>query len=182
MKNKKKKLLKIESIEEVTELIDSSDFKGLPQITNPMTFDQKGPTVDGLYSEVIFGQSLKDQATKFAYIELGVTIIAPDIYYNLNRLDPIFKKIIDPSFDVKAILVSGMLQESSNGKRGAGWLQSIWDQIDFDKYQKPGLKDSSYQFKELKKEQIFLNKWIVIPPLFRPYIEERGILKEDKIL
>ena len=181
MKNKKKKLLKIESIEEVTELIDSSDFKGLPQITNPMTFDQKGPTVDGLYSEVIFGQSLKDQATKFAYIELGVTIIAPDIYYNLNRLDPIFKKIIDPSFDVKAILVSGMLQESPNGKRGAGWLQSIWDQIDFNKYQKPGLKDSSYQFKELKKEQIFLNKWIVIPPLFRPYIEERGILKEDKI-
>ena len=171
----------IEIIEEVTELIGSSDFKGLPRITNPVTFDQKGPTSDGLYSEVIFGQNLKDQTNKFAYIELGTIIVAPDVYSNLNRLDPLFKKIIDPSMDTKATLVSGRLEESPNGKRGAGWLQSIWDQIDFDFYKKPGLKDSSYQFKSLKKDEIFLSKWIVIPPLYRPYIEENGIKKEDKI-
>lgn len=177
----KEKIKKTQVIEEVTELIDSTDFKGLPQITNPVTFDQKGPTVDGLYSEVIFGQSLKDQSTKFAYIDLGTMIVAPDVFYNLNRLDPIFRKIVDPTMDTKANLVSGMLQESPNGKRGVGWLHSIWDQIDFDKYQKPGLKDSSYQFKELKKDQIFLTKYIVIPPLFRPFIEDRGIKKEDEI-
>ena len=178
MKNKNKKP---EVLEEVTELISSSDFKGLPQITNPITFDSKGPTVDGLYSEVIFGQNLKDQTTTFAYIELGTMIVAPDVFYNLNRLDPLFKKIIDPNMDTKAIFTSGRLEESPNGKRGAGWLYSIWDQIDFDSYQKPGLKDSSYQFKALKKDEIFLNKWIVIPPLYRPYIEENGIKKEDKI-
>ena len=179
MKNNRRK--EVQSINEVTELVEPSDFKGLVQITNPQTFDPKGPTSDGLYSEVIFGQSLKDQSTKFAYIDLGTMIVAPDVFYNLNRLDPIFRKIVDPSMDTKAVLNSGMLQESPSGKRGTGWLLSIWDQIDFDKYQKPGLKDSSYQFKELKKEQIFISKVIVIPPLFRPFIEDRGIKKEDEI-
>lgn len=171
----------INPILEGHELVDSSDFKGLPKVTNPITFGPNGPTQDGLYSETIFGTTLKDQSTRFAYIELGNMIVAPDIYNNLNRLDPLFKKIIDPSMDTKAILENGMIQESSNGKRGAGWLHSIWDQINFDKYQKPGLKDSSYQFKELSKDEIFLTKWIVIPPLFRPYIEDRGIMKEDEI-
>lgn len=181
MKKNKKLDKNPEILNEVTELIEPSDFKGLPQVTNPVTFGPNGPTPDGLYSESIFGQSLKDQSTKFAYIELGTIIVAPDVFNNLNRLDPLFKKIIDPTMNTKAVLASGMLQESENGKRGAGWLMSIWDQIDFDKYQKPGLKDSSYQFKALPKESIFLNKWIVIPPLFRPFIEERGIKKEDEI-
>lgn len=163
------------------ELIDASDFKGLPRITNPITFGPNGPTHDGLYSETIFGTSLKDQSTKFAYIELGVMIVAPDIFNNLNRLDPLFKKIVDPSSSVKAIIQNGMIQESPNGKRGVGWLHSIWKQIDFDKYQKPGLKDASYQFKALPLEEVFLTKWMVIPPLFRPYIEENGIVKEDEI-
>ena len=166
---------------EAHELVDSSDFKGLPRITNHITFGPNGPTADGLYSETIFGTTLKEQSTKFAYIELGTMIVAPDIYYNLNRLDPIFKKIVDPSMDTKAILEKGKLVESPNGKRGAGFLHSIWDQINFDSYQKPGIKDSSYQFKKLKKDEIFLTKWIVIPPLFRPYIEDKGIVKEDEI-
>lgn len=165
----------------MVELIDNSDFKGLKQVTNATTFDQKGPTPDGLYSETIFGTNLKETSTIFAYIDLGTMILHPDVYSNINKLDPIFKKIVDPSFDTKATLVSGMLQESPSGKRGIGWLHSIWDQIDFDKYQKPGIKDQSYKFKELKKEKIFITKWLVIPPLFRPYIEERGIKKEDEI-
>ncbi len=167
---------------EMTELVDNSDFKGLPRVTNPQTFGQNNiPTPDGLYSEIIFGRNLKDQSSKFAYIELGTLILSPDVYNNINRLDPLFKKIIDPKMETKAILQNGILIESDSGKRGAGWLHSIWDQIDFDKYQKPGLKDNSYQFKELKKEQLFLTKWIVIPPLFRPYMEERGVMKEDHI-
>ena len=167
---------------EMTELVDNSDFKGLPRVTNPQTFGQNNiPTPDGLYSEIIFGRNLKEQSSKFAYIELGTLILSPDVYNNINRLDPLFKKIIDPKMDTKAILQNGILIESDSGKRGAGWLHSIWDQIDFNKYQKPGLKDNSYQFKELKKEQLFLTKWIVIPPLFRPYMEERGVMKEDHI-
>ena len=137
----------------MVELIENSDFKGLKQITNAVTFDQKGPTPDGLYSEVIFGTNFKESSTIFAYIDLGTMILHPDIYSNINRLDPIFKKIVDPSFDTKATLVSGTLQESPSGKRGIGWLYSIWDQIDFDKYQKPGIKDQSYKFKELKKDR-----------------------------
>lgn len=165
----------------MTELIDNSDFRGLPQITNPTTFDIKGPTIDGLYSPLIFGTTLKDSSTRFAYIDLGTIIMHPDVYNNINKLDPIFKKVLDPAFNIKVSLNSGRLEETSNGKRGIGWLYSVWDQIDFDKYRKPDLKDASYQFKNLKKEIVFRDKWIVIPPLFRPYIEENGITKEDEI-
>ena len=165
----------------MVELINNSDFKGLKQITNPVTFDQKGPTVDGLYSEVIFGTNFKESSTIFAYIELGTMILHPDVYSNINKLDPLFKKIVDPTFQTKAVLSNGMLIESPTGKRGIGWLYSIWEQIDFDKYQKPGIKDQSYKFKNLKKENLFVTKWLVMPPLFRPYIEDRGIKKEDEI-
>ena len=118
---------------EMTELVDNSDFKGLPRVTNPQTFGQNNiPTPDGLYSEIICGRNLKDQSSKFAYIELGTLILSPDVYNNINRLDPLFKKIIDPKMETKAILQNGILIESDSGKRGAGWLHSIWDQIDFD--------------------------------------------------
>ena len=172
---------KVGTILEMTEPIESSDFKGLPQVTNPITFGPNGPTPDGLYSETIFGKSLEEQSTRFAYIDLGTMIINPDILNNLNKIDPLLKKVVDPTMDTKASLQNGVLVESENGKRGVGWLHSIWDQIDFKKYQKPGLKDSTYIFEEFRKDQIFLTKWIVMPPLFRPYIEERGIMKEDEI-
>lgn len=165
----------------MTEPIESSDFKGLPQITNAVSFGPNGPTPDGLYSETIFGKSLEEQSTRFAYIDLGTLVINPDIFNNLNKIDPLLKKVVDPTMDVKATLHDGILIQSDNGKRGVGWLYSIWDQIDFKKYQKPGLKDSTYIFEQFSKDQIFTTKWIVCPPLFRPYIEDRGILKEDEI-
>ena len=166
----------------MVEIIDQRvDFKNLPEITNPVTFDAKGPTPDGLYSELIFKTSIKDTSSNFAYINLGTTIIQPIIYENLNKLDPIFKKVIDPSSNIKVVLTGGMLQEAQNGKRGIGWLFSVWDQIDFDQYKKEGIKDFSYKFKKAKKEDIFINKWIVIPPLYRPWIEDKGIKKEDEI-
>ena len=176
-----KTMKKTQIITEMTEPVDSSDFKGLPQVTNPITFGPNGPTPDGLYSEIIFGKSLEEQSTRFAYIDLGTMLVNPDILGNLNKIDPLLKKVVDPTMKTKAVLQNGILIEADNGKRGAGWLHSIWDQIDFKKYQKPGLKDSTYIFEEFRKDQIFLTKWIVMPPLFRPYIEERGIMKEDEI-
>lgn len=165
----------------MVELIEPGDFKSLPEVTNPVTFNQNGPTQDGLYSEVIFKSTVKDNSSLFAYINLGTTIVHPLMYDNLNKLDPLFKKIVDSKSGVKAIFVGGMLQEAPNGKNGIGWLYSIWDQIDFTKYYKEGFKDFSEGFSDLKKEQIFINKWIVPPPLYRPWIEERGIKKEDEI-
>ena len=180
--NKNKTEIKLISpILEMTEPIDSSDFKGLPQITNPLTFGPNGPTPDGLYSETIFGKSLEEQSTRFAYIDLGTMVMNPDIFNNLNKVDPLIKKLADPTMDTKAVLHNGVFVESDNGKRGVGWLYSVWDQIDFEKYQKPGLKDSTYIFEQFKKDQVFTSKWIVCPPLFRPYIEDRGIMKEDEI-
>lgn len=166
----------------MVELVDQKiDYKNLPEVTNPMTFDSKGPTPDGLYSETIFKTSLKDAASNFAYINLGTIILHPLIYDNLNKLDPIFKKIVDPSYNTKYIIDGGVIKEAENGKRGIGWLYSIWDHIDFGWYEKPGIKDFSEKFKNAKKENIFIQKWLVIPPLYRPWIEERGIRKEDEI-
>lgn len=165
----------------MVELIEPGDFKSLHEITNPVTFTQNGPTQDGLYSEVIFKSTIKDNSSLFAYINLGTTIVNPIVYNNLNKLDPIFKKIVDPKSGVKAQLINGVLVESPNGKNGVGWLYSIWDQLDFTNYYKGGFKDFSEGFSATRKDNIFLNKIIVMPPLYRPWIEDRGIKKEDEI-
>ena len=165
----------------MVELIEPGDFKSLHEITNPVTFTQNGPTQDGLYSEVIFKSTIKDNSSLFAYINLGTTIVNPIVYNNLNKLDPIFKKIVDPKSGVKAQLINGVLVESPNGKNGVGWLYSIWDQLDFTNYYKEGFKDFSEGFSATRKDNIFLNKIIVMPPLYRPWIEDRGIKKEDEI-
>lgn len=161
--------------------INSTIFKGLPEVTNTLSFNQKGPTPDGLYSETIFGVSLKDSTNNFAYINLGTYIMNPALYTNIGKLHPLFKKLIDPQYSNKAILSEGMLIESPNGKRGLGWLYSIWNQIDFDKYIKGNRVIDNYNFGSLDLNEVFLDKWLVGPPIYRPAIKQNGLWVEDEI-
>lgn len=159
----------------MVELIDPSVFKNLPEVTNTISFNANGPTPDGLYSKIIFGESLKEAQNNFAYINLGTKIMAPQIYMNISKIDTLLRKIIDPGFKQKAILQNGILVENENGKRGIGWLYSIWDQIDFKKYSGTSalVKDNIMDMSKIHKEQVFLDKWLVIPTIYRPYTEDK---------
>jgi len=160
----------------VVELIDPSVFKNLPQVTSTISFGPNGPTNDGLYSKIIFGDSLQANTFNFAYINLGTKIMNPELYLNISKIDPLLKKLIDPSTPtIKGQLQNGVIIPSENGKRGLGWLYSVWDQIDFKKYTKYSklLKDNIIDMSKITKEMAFLDKWLVIPPIYRPYVEDK---------
>ena len=107
----------------MVELIDPSVFKNLPQITNSISFGPNGPTPDGLYSKIVFGESLQENTFNFAYINLGTKIMNPELYLNISKIDPLLKKLIDPSLpNIKGQLQNGVIIPSENGKRGLGWL------------------------------------------------------------
>lgn len=171
----------------MVELIDPSVFKNLPQVTSTISFGPNGPTNDGLYSKIIFGDSLQANTFNFAYINLGTKIMNPELYLNISKIDPLLKKLIDPSTPtIKGQLQNGVIIPSENGKRGLGWLYSVWDQIDFKKYTKYSklLKDNIIDMSKITKEMAFLDKWLVIPPIYRPYVEDKkrpGLYVEDEI-
>ena len=171
----------------MVELIDPSVFKNLPQITNSISFGPNGPTPDGLYSKIIFGESLQENTFNFAYINLGTKIMNPELYLNISKIDPLLKKLIDPSLpNIRGQLQNGIIVPSENGKRGLGWLYSIWDQIDFSKYKRYSdlVKDNIIDMSKIPKDVAFLDKWLVIPPIFRPYVEDKkrpGLYIEDEI-
>ena len=171
----------------MVELIDPSVFKNLPQVTSTISFGPNGPTNDGLYSKIIFGDSLQANTFNFAYINLGTKIMNPELYLNISKIDPLLKKLIDPSLpNIKGQLQNGVIIPSENGKRGLGWLYSIWDQIDFSKYTRYSdlVKDNIIDMSKIPKDIAFLDKWLVIPPIFRPYVEDKkrpGLYIEDEI-
>ena len=68
----------------MVELIDPSVFKNLPQVTSTISFGPNGPTNDGLYSKIIFGDSLQANTFNFAYINLGTKIMNPELYLNIS--------------------------------------------------------------------------------------------------
>jgi hypothetical protein len=100
----------------------------------------------------------------------------PELYLNISKIDPLLKKLIDPSTPtIKGQLQNGVIIPSENGKRGLGWLYSVWDQIDFKKYTKYSklLKDNIIDMSKISKDEAFLDKWLVIPPIYRPYVEDK---------
>ena len=140
----------------MVELIDPSVFKNLPQVTSTISFGPNGPTNDGLYSKIIFGDSLQANTFNFAYINLGTKIMNPELYLNISKIDPLLKKLIDPSTPtIKGQLQNGVIIPSENGKRGLGWLYSVWDQIDFKKYTKYSdlLKDNIIDMSKISKDE-----------------------------
>jgi len=150
------------------------------KVTNPFSFGKDGSlNDDGLYSERIFGSTSKEQATKFGYIELNTYVFHPAIFNMINKLDTLISKI---ALNTKtAIIKDGVFIEDKNGKSGVGWLFENWYRLDFDKYLNEKNKIFINFFKTSKRENIFINKFLVIPVKYRPKTEKHGRMVEDEI-
>lgn len=161
----------------MSKILSKSFKKNLPLITNPITFTKNGPTPDGLYSEVIYGKRIEDQK-KYALIDLKVKVITPHIFKNLNKIAPIFQKIAENK--VGATIVNGVLVELENKpKSGINFLYENWEKIDFTRYPKKYLNIENIE--KIPKDDIFIDKIVVMPPFYRPYIYKNGIPIEDEL-
>lgn len=139
------------------------------------------PHSDGLLSYRIFGNpGSTDRKIIYGYINLNAKFIHPKVYASLiSYKRELFKDLIfgNGAFTVqdgqlkRVVGVDNQLNLKSGEKVGTGidFLYNIWDDLDF----KPK-PDDAQQTKEtksflhiIKKKDVFLTKWLVIPAFYR---------------
>lgn len=149
-------------------------------VTNQVALYADGtPTPDGLFSEVIFGETTEDQMNKFAYIDLnGHHFVHPAIYTIISGR---MKKLADIICGNKSAKLSpnNKLEVCDDDDPDAGsgldWLYDNFDRIDWisdDELFEINSIDKKTRlqlFKSLNKDEFFVSKWLVIPRGYRDY-------------
>ena len=146
-----KRLIEVNKLQEV----DSMHL-----FSSKMTFDSKG-----ILSNDIFGISRDDRQSTFAYIDLKRKFLHPHIYQKV--LKSMFKGIVflvagQRYYSVK----DGVLVEDDDGWTGLEELYKHWDEIDWNKSKSANDTNKSLLIL-LKRDQIFIDKELVIPPAYR---------------
>lgn len=135
-------------------------------VTNPRAFIRPGiPSDDGLLSNEIFGLTMDERSGVFGYIDLHGYFIDPSCYKAWVRINPRIKDIVHGTKRFK-VDKKGQLVEDPEGNTGIVWLKSICDQLKFEK--KDSItRDISRQYVEMNRNNMWINKYIVIPPFYR---------------
>lgn len=153
----------------------------LIEVKDPISFINQEPNPSGLYSPLIFGTRKQEKFEKYAYINLGLKIIHPVIYKNLKKIKSIFYNItLDNDNGKKAIIRNNELIEDKNGESGINFLINNWDKIDLNLY-KTGKNDNFIDMLIKERDNLFIDKFLVIPVNYRQYTIENGRVNEDTI-
>lgn len=152
------------------DLFDTAEFikvNKLQEITDPMPFIRGGiPSPNGLLSTDIFGVSVTDRKTTYAYIDLHDYFLHPFIYKLLLRLNRNFKHIIHSTH--KYVIKDGLLvEDDEKGETGIRFLYDNWEKINFEKNNSLIRNERIDLLNAYKKNVIFTHYWIVIPAFYR---------------
>ena len=142
-------------------------LNGWNEVSDPISFD-KGmiPSEHGLFSTSIFGMTVDDRRNRYAYIDLkGVKIISPKAYIALKRLNRNFESLIYGTKRFK--IIDGVLTEDPEGDTGMNFLYNNWGKIKFEKNDSQQRNERIDLLTSVKKNVIFLDKFIVIPAFYR---------------
>ena len=139
----------------------------LREVTNPILLEKDNiPTYDGLLSYDIFGRTTKDRQETYAYINLNGHFIHPLIYNTWRRMNRIIEGIVSGTQRV-SVDKNGSLVKDPEGWTGLEELYRHFDEIKFVKNNSATQNERISLFNNLKKDEIFVSKWIVMPAFFR---------------
>lgn len=154
----------------------------LQEVTSPIWFKNGSiPTDDGLFSPIIFGNTLEERKKTHAYIDLRRRFFHPYIYEVITSLN---RKINTVASGQGAWWVSptGELEQitDTTDKRydeentGIGWLVENFHKIKFKETDSDKNREKITLLKSLSDDQIFISKWIVIPIFYRDFDVSSG--------
>lgn len=139
-------------------------------VTNPIYFTMNGiPTEDGLFSSEIFGNmGTPTRKSRFAYIDLNGVFLQPIMYKVLTSLDKNVERCIQGQgyFSIEG---GRLVPDEKNGNTGIDYLYKIYDELDFWTSSSNIRKTKLNLIKNLKKNDIFITKFPVIPAFLRDY-------------
>lgn len=164
-------------IPNLDELVKEYNMK---EVTSSTIFSQNSiePDPDGLASYEIFGKpGSEERKNTFAYINLNSFFIHPQVWAAMKDLKrEIFKDLLSGAMEfyveggeLKAIKPGNKAPTGVAHGTGLVWLYKIWDQLNFKpkKDDAPGTKDRKKLICSLKKNEIFITKWLIMPPFYR---------------
>lgn len=148
---------------DVNEFIKVNDVK---EISDPIFFVRDNiPSPNGLLSNDIFGITKDERANIYGYIDLSEYFIHPLIYKLWSRLDSNFKNCVHGTKNF-IINSSGHLVESEDGETGLTFIKKNIDKIKI-KRSESSKRDDKIKFIYTNKKNMFINKYLVIPPFYR---------------
>jgi len=143
----------------IDEFVEKNNLK---PVTTVRLYEKPGKTdPQGLFSELIFGRFGSAERRKtFAYIDLKTKMIHPEAHSIISGLDTNISKLLGNKGKY-SLSSSGEVIEDSAGNSGIGYLVSIFDKINLDKYAKN--KPDNVKFIKENKSKIFIDKFIILP-------------------
>lgn len=150
-------------------LLDVDKFikvNNVQEISNPTLFNKDNtPTSSGLLSNEIFGITSATRSSTFGYIDLEKYFLQPIIYKIWSKIDSNIYKIVHGTelFSIK----DGNFVQDKNGKTGIDFLIKNIDKINFKKGTESVRRDRNIKFLETNRNNFFIDKYIVIPPMYR---------------
>jgi len=143
------------------------EINHLQPVTDLIYLNQdQTPTVGGLFSYEIFGlPGSRERKERFAFIDLGAKIMHPFMYKQISQMDRRIVKII--SGERTFIIKGGKLVEDDDGFTGSQWLYENIDKLKYDNTDSDLRKIKLTLLKKLKSDELFVDKWLVIPAFYR---------------
>lgn len=154
----------------------------LQEVSNPVALtSNKMPSPNGIFSYEIFGYTTEDRKNNFAYIDLHGNFLHPQCVRVLGRMGSLSKILNREKWaivvDRKVKLVDS---ETEGAETGLDFYYNNWENIkwidlsvtssDSEEEELSIDKKNRLKFLEyLKKDEAFVNKWIVLPPYYRDF-------------
>lgn len=147
-----------------------------PEITNPIFWNYDGtPTTDGLFSYELFGYSDEDRKNIFGYIDLKGHYVHPLVYLTMTaKMGSLGDIITGKKYAVIADKKIKIVKEDFPGaETGIDFLYDNYEQINWiDSISESEIDSIDKKtrlkfFKSLKKDEFFVDKWLVLPPFYR---------------
>lgn len=150
-------------------------------VSNPILFNRMGePSYDGLLSTEIFGMTTSQKESNFAYIDLHGKYMTPEAYKAFKRLNRNIELVVSGA-ERFSINEDGSLVKDENGDTGIKWLYKNWDKIKFTKSKSSTRNERVDLLKNNSKDIIFVDKWIVIPVLYRDVESQTTKVGNDNV-
>jgi len=152
-------------INEITKIVDYNNIK---EVYDPIYLNMDMmPTAGGVFSYEIFGKSPYDRKNTFAYINLGKKYMQPVIYTMLKVMKRNIVKCLDSTG--KFNIIDGEMVKDPNGISGVDFVYKNWNKLRFEYGENPSpvKKTKVDLINKMTRDEIFTDKWLVIPPFYR---------------
>ena len=158
-----------------------SHDKSCLEVSNPVYFSNGKPTDNGLFSSTIFGElGTEERRTKFGYINLHGKFLQPIIYKVLVSLDSRIDNIISGTDFYSVDAKGNLVEDGVKGETGLDFLYRNIEKIKFKTSDSQVRKTKLKLIQGLKKDDMFTDKWLVIPAFLRDYNPSGSAMEVDE--